>query len=254
MSTMHIYDSVYYKYINVGSLRSAQTVLPIVARYFTVRSVADFGAGQGAWLAAWQRLGVSDIAALDGSYVDHASLLIPTDKFVSTDLSQQVRLGRTFDLVQSLEVAEHLPTSAAETFVDNLVAHAPIVLFSAAAPGQGGEHHVNEQPYSYWRRLFSARDYVMLDVIRSSLAASAGVEAWYRYNTFVYVHRERLAAMPAGIQRFQIHDKDRIPDVSPVRYRVRKLAIRFLPVWAVTLLAVMKKQYHVGLRPTLGLR
>jgi len=246
---MHVYDPAYYQYINTGSTRSAEALLPIVARYFTVRSVADFGAGQGAWLAVWQRLGVSDISALDGSYVDKASLLIPRDKFVSADLGQQVRLGRTFDLVQSLEVAEHLPTSAAETFVDNLVAHSAVVLFSAAAPGQGGEHHLNEQPYSYWRRLFSARNYVMLDLIRPSVEDSTRVEPWYRYNTFVYVHRDRLAVMSAAIQRFQIHDDHGIRDVSPVRYRARKIVIRMLPVWAVTVLAVMKKEYHARLRP-----
>ncbi|MDP6884692.1 MAG: hypothetical protein QF830_11185, partial [Rhodospirillales bacterium] len=43
----------------------------------------------------------------------------------------------------SLEVAEHLPPDAAETFVATLVAHGRLVLFSAAPPGQGGLNHVN---------------------------------------------------------------------------------------------------------------
>jgi hypothetical protein len=247
---MHIYDSAYYKYINSGSIQSAEVLLPIVARHLTVRSVADFGAGQGAWLSVWQRLGVSDVTALDGSYVDQAALLVPKNRFMSADFCQQVRLGRTFDLVQSLEVAEHLPASSAHTFIDNLVKHSAIVLFSAAAHGQGGEFHVNEQPYSYWRRLFSDRRYVMLDPIRPFLKQTRCVQPWYRYNTFLYVHRDRLATMSAAIRRFQIDDNDPIPDVSPLAYRVRKTLIRMLPVSAVTELAVLKKQYHVGLRRT----
>ena len=251
---MHVYDPTYYEYINGGSTRSAEAVLPIVARHFAVSSVADFGAGQGAWLSVWQRLGVSDIRALDGSYVDQAALLVPSDAFVPVDLARPVRLGRTFDLVQSLEVAEHLPASAAEQFVDNLVAHSGVVLFSAAVPGQGGEYHVNEQPYSYWRALFATRDYVMLDVIRPSLAGDARIAPWYRYNTFVYVHRDRLAAMPPAIQRLQVPADQRIPDVAPVSYRLRRMVIRTLPAWAVNELAVLKKQYCTKLRPIVSSR
>jgi hypothetical protein len=245
---MHIYDRAYYNYINAGSLRSAEVLLPIVTCHFNVRSVADFGAGQGAWLSAWQRLGVSDITALDGGYVDRDALLVPRESFVPADLCQKVRLGRTFDLVQSLEVAEHLPPSAAEQFVDNLVAHSSVVLFSAAVHGQGGEHHVNERPYGYWRRLFSERGYLMFDMIRPLLIGNGAVEPWYRYNTFVYIHRDHLATVPAALHHFRIDGHDPIPDLSPPSYRVRKLVIRMLPIRAVTALAVLKKQLYVARR------
>lgn len=251
---MHLYDRVFYEYINVGAIRSAQALLPMVARHVTVGSVADFGAGQGAWLSVWRDLGVSDVTALDGSYVDQAALLVPGDRFVPVDLARRVRLGRTFDLVQSLEFAEHLPSSAAEQFVDNLVAHSSVVLFSAAVPGQGGEHHVNEKPHGYWRGLFGARDYVMLDVIRPSLAGDTRVEPWYRYNTFVYVHRDHLATLPAATQLFQVGDSDSIPDFSPPIHRLRKMIVRTLPVWAVNELAVLKKHYYARLRPKGRLR
>ena len=58
---MHTYDENYYRYITDGSLRSAEIVLPLVSRLVPVRSVVDFGAGAGAWLCAWQRLGVADV-------------------------------------------------------------------------------------------------------------------------------------------------------------------------------------------------
>jgi hypothetical protein len=65
-------------------------------------------------------------------------------------------MGRRFDLVQSLEVGEHLPLSAAETLVDSLTTASDRVLFSAAVKGQGGEFHVNEQPLAFWQELFEA--------------------------------------------------------------------------------------------------
>jgi hypothetical protein len=47
-------------------------------------------------------------------------------------------LDRRFDLVQSLEVAEHITPAASEAFVEDLARHAErFVLFSAAPPGKG---------------------------------------------------------------------------------------------------------------------
>ena len=242
---MHIYDPTYYAYINRGALRSAAAVLPVVANQFPVTSVVDFGAGQCAWLSAWRRMGVDDVLGVDGAYVDQSALLIPAAHFATHDLARPVRLGRRFDLVQSLEVAEHLPAQAAETFIDNLVAHGDVVLFSAAAPGQGGEYHVNEQPYDYWRRLFAARGYVATDVVRPEIARDPTVEPWYRYNTFVFVHERKLGELKDTIGHATIPEASPLLDVSPFWYRARKQIIRRLPVWASTALAVVKKHYHV---------
>jgi hypothetical protein len=55
-----------------------------------------------------------------------------------------------------LEVGEHISESAANHFIESLTTHAPVVLFSAAIPYQGGDHHVNEQFLPYWVERFSA--------------------------------------------------------------------------------------------------
>ena len=56
----------------------------------------------------------------------------------------------------SLEVAEHLSPGRAESFISDLCQAAPVVLFGAAIPGQGGVGHLNEQWQSYWANLFEA--------------------------------------------------------------------------------------------------
>lgn len=43
---------------------------------------------------------------------------------------------------------------------------APVILFSAAVPGQGGNNHINEQWPEYWCQLFKALGYDVLDPIR----------------------------------------------------------------------------------------
>ena len=51
-----------------------------------------------------------------------------------------------------------------------------------------------------------------------------------------------MASLPAAIQSFQIDRDEPIPDLAPLRYRLRRMVIRMLPVWAATGVAVFKKQ------------
>jgi hypothetical protein len=44
-----------------------------------------------------------------------------------------------------VKVSEHLSDKAGGGLVRALSKAAPLVLFSAAVPGQGGSHHINEQ-------------------------------------------------------------------------------------------------------------
>jgi SAM-dependent methyltransferase len=120
-------------------------VVPTVLRLVQPEPVVDVGCGDGAWLSVFRELGVNHRFGLDGDYVDRRLLQIPQDQFSATDLSLPFRLPCTFDLAVSLEVAEHLPPQSAEDFVDSLTRLAPVVLFSAAIPLQGGTHHLNEQ-------------------------------------------------------------------------------------------------------------
>ena len=64
-------------------------------------------------------------------------------------------VDRGFDLAQCLEVAEHLTESSADLLVKTLTDLAPLALFSAAHPGQGGQGHLNERWPVYWQRRFS---------------------------------------------------------------------------------------------------
>ena len=60
-----------------------------------------------------------------------------------------------YDLALCLEVAEHVHADDAERFIQKLCTLAPLVIFSAAAPGQGGDGHIHCQPKGYWLELFS---------------------------------------------------------------------------------------------------
>jgi len=225
-----VYDAGFFDYNDRVAAESAARIVPVVRGLLPeVASVADFGCARGIWLAAWQAAGVDAVCGVDGSYVDCARLRIPEQAFVSHDLAQPLDLGRRFDLVQSLEVAEHLPPATSRGFVRTLTAHGSMVLFSAAPPGQGGADHINERPYGFWRDLFAAEGYAAFDCLRPKLAQDRELQPWYRFNVFLYVHRDAVPALPQAVRVTEIAAGMPMPDVSPFAYQLRKRVVRLLP-------------------------
>ena len=194
---LKIYHPTYHQKKNSGSLRAARTVLPILLDRFEVRSVVDFGCGAGTWLAAAKELGVSDLTGIEGpwaeTWVDDSILSRADFSLVLQSLEEPVRLARRFDLAVSLETAEHLTASRAQSFVEELCAASTRILFAAAIPGQGGNNHFNEQWPSYWASIFARSRYVPVDCIRSRIWDVADIPWWYRQNCILYVQENELA-------------------------------------------------------------
>lgn len=203
--TANHYSEDFYADQQDGSARSAEIVVPIVLSAFRVDSVVDVGCGVGGWLREFARNGVGDYLGLDGDHVPRQALKIGAEHFIPTDLREFGGLARRFDLALSLEVAEHLPEACADRFVAALTRLAPVVLFSAAIPGQGGTDHINEQWQDYWWEKFQARGYVCLDFIRPKIFSEEGIEWWYRQNLLVFCEPNmRPAHIPAVSSPYDI--------------------------------------------------
>lgn len=234
------YDSAFYRYQREGALASANTVLPILAAALPIRSVLDVGCGAGAWLAAHRHAGVTDMVGVDGDYVDRDLLLFDLAAYRVADVTHDFDLGRKFDLVECLEVAEHLPASAADTLVANLARHGDTILFSAATPGQGGKGHINEQPIDYWREKFQAHGYRAFDVVRPAVRGVTHVEWWYRFNTLLYVHGAAADALPEAVLATELDPANRVPRYDPWPFATRKAVLAALPHQLVSGLAAVK--------------
>jgi hypothetical protein len=228
---MHEYSEQFYSYIGSGSHASASVVVPLVKAALPVGTMLDVGGGNGVWARVWEDNGAK-ATLVDGDYVQ-APLV---DDFQAHDLSKPLDLGRRFDLVQSLEVAEHLPEASARDFVASLVRHADVVLFSAAVPGQGGEHHVNEQPPEYWRALFGEQGYDCFDFLRQRLRGRGDVKPWYRYNTLMYANEagQRRLSTEALASRAA-----RVEEAGDLAWRLRIGVVRLLPRPAVDRIAML---------------
>jgi SAM-dependent methyltransferase len=212
------YTNDYYDALRDGARRSAAVVVPLVLGLVPARSVIDLGCGRGTWLAAFREHGAEEARGVDGDHVDRARLEVPADCFEAHDLTRPFRAGRRFDLAVSLEVAEHLPAEAADGLVESLCLLAPVVLFSAAAPYQGGEGHVNEQWPAYWAERFAARGHVPVDCLRRRIWDNSKVDWWYAQNAFLYVERGRLGADAALRRESEAAGPQALPLVHPRRY------------------------------------
>lgn len=240
------YSGRFYDEQRGGSQRSASVVVPMVLALIQPDSVVDVGCGVGTWLSIFKEHGVPEILGIDGEYVDRAGLEILPSEFRAADLTQPLTLSRTYDLAVSLEVAEHIPEAHARTFVASLVDLAPIILFSAAVPGQGGTAHVNEQWPDYWVALFNELDLVCVDILRSRLWMLDDVAVEYAQNAMFFCRPEYakrlcpqsneramdLAAMPLVHPRlWQARLAGPDPHGLSVRANVRVIAHSALAAW-----------------------
>jgi SAM-dependent methyltransferase len=172
---------------------SARIILSNLFERYRPKSVLDVGCGIGTWLEVAAELGVQEVIGVEGQWLDRDLARIPRERIVTHDLERPFDLQRRFDLAICLEVGEHLSHEAAPAFVESLVRHSDAVLFSAAIPLQGGDHHVNEQFPDYWQQLFGERGYVAVDAIRPLIWYSTEVLIWLRQNVVLFV-KEELAS------------------------------------------------------------
>ncbi len=189
MKPIYIHDQ------SVHNLSAPREVVPLIMELLQPKSVLDVGCGIGTWLKAFDESGITDYLGVDGEYVNRSMLKIPEDKFRPYDLQNSFSIGRKYDLVISLEVAEHLSESYADVFVQTLVGHGDFILFSAAIPGQDGQNHLNEQWPEYWEKKFLKHGFYFHDVIRPLIWSNELVDFWYRQNIFL-VKKDKLVKRP----------------------------------------------------------
>ena len=146
----------------------------------------------GTWLDVFKSEGIDDILGLDGDHIDRKSLLIPKDKFRAVNLTEKLVSAKKFDLVLSLEVAEHIPSEFADIYIDNLVNLGDVIYFSAAIPFQGGTNHQNEQWQNYWAKKFKERNFIALDAIRKLVWENTNVVPCYSQNGIIYVKQSKI--------------------------------------------------------------
>jgi SAM-dependent methyltransferase len=250
-------------YNHAQDLHSRSGALAGMGKFLAERSIAsllDVGAGTGTWLGAALEYGVTDVVGIDGVSVDESRLFVPREAILIHDLRMPFRLERRFDAAICLEVAEHLPESSAETLIKSICAHTDFVFFSAAAPGQQGESHINCAPPGYWQEKFNACGFACSDQLRAKIWSENDIEPWYRQNLFVAHHDPCVAGREPRIPHAIHPDMIRYMDFpeSPSERRLAQTKARLTEIEAGLAgsryyIARLRKSAGIKLR-TLGMR
>lgn len=146
----------------------------IVAWMGAPESYLDLGSGTGAMVNMARKVGVEayGVDRINGPehwFIDHdlrESLVLRHDRIGDWTRHDPHHADPqlVFSLITCLEVAEHLPLDAHQTLVETIARHLKpvpaineqggILIFSAAPPGQAGEHHVGCRAAPAWRSMF----------------------------------------------------------------------------------------------------
>jgi SAM-dependent methyltransferase len=212
---MQPYTNEFYNAHKESSRRLAEVIVPLVVSLTQPHSVIDIGCGLGTWLSVFKQHGVEDVLGIDGEHIDPSLLEIPREEFLSLDITRPIQISRQFDVVVSLEVAEHLTHSCAESFVESLTKLGPAILFSSAIPHQGGTHHVNEQWPEYWAKYFQTKGYAVIDYIRNKIWSNEKVEYWYAQNTLLFVRMDYLESNARLKREYQNTNPASLSNVHP---------------------------------------
>ena len=218
-----------------GAEVAAARIVPVVLDLIRdVQSVVDLGGGTGAWLSAFQRLGVRDVTLYDAAVVE-PHLLVARDRFGAVDLMRELPPAGRFDLAVCVECAEHLDASRARPLIEWLTTAADRVVFASAISHQGGKGHVNEQPPDYWKRLFAEFGFARHDVIRPRIVHDQSIPWWYRQNLFLFAADGTAMNLPpdflpGDLHLLHEHVRQRLEDPG-IRRSARQLVLAVLSVY-----------------------
>jgi SAM-dependent methyltransferase len=185
-----IYNREYYTYVDAEASRSAPAIVQSVIAHVAPRSIADLGCGTGALLAEFRA------QAVEGTGLEYSQAALEKCRERGLNVrrwnieeQRQPQFG-PFDVVTCFEVAEHLSPACADPLVALLTALGPVVIFTAATPGQGGgADHINEQPHEYWIEKFEQKGYRLDRVLTEQWGErwqQANVASFYASNVMVF--------------------------------------------------------------------
>lgn len=197
--------------ITYHNLIAPNEIVPILLSLYRPKSVIDVGCGLGTFLKIFKQNGISEIKGLDGKWCKKDLLFqnIDPSEFLEVNMEEPIRMERKYDLAVCLEVAEHLTPNRAQSFVKDLTNLSDFVLFSAAIPRQGGDHHYNEQWLSYWEKYFNDNNYELFDVFKPIIWDNKNIFCWYKQNMVFFIKKghcpQTIKELPKNTLQNVIH-------------------------------------------------
>ncbi len=208
---IRVYSRSFFANRRLGATHSSEALAPLVLAVLSLggridaaaspdssqpATMLDVGCGDGTWVKKFRELGLEGYG-IDGPWSPFRDAIL-WDFSKRRDLSEIILPRRHFDFILSLEFLEHLDQKNSRQIIEWLCSLTNTVVFSAALPGQGGTHHINEQRVEYWTKQFSDFGFVACDALRPKIWSNSDIAPWYRQNILMFF-REKV---PVEIEHF----------------------------------------------------
>jgi hypothetical protein len=176
-----IWDLSEAKHQHHFSIRLAMAIEQVLPKDVIIN---DFGCGKGSYIAYLKTRGYRCYGYEGTPGIELISDFHP---ITHIDLTKPFTVAKGNTIC--LEVAEHIPKSYEQIFIDNIFNNTDkVLILSWAIKGQGGHGHVNEQDAGYVIDLLTSKGFEY-DLDRSlSLRAEGGSELWWFKNS-IYVFK-----------------------------------------------------------------
>ncbi|EGA8118254.1 TPA: hypothetical protein ACJGTR_004464 [Salmonella enterica subsp. enterica serovar Hvittingfoss] len=166
----------------------APSVWDYIIKRFAIKSVLDIGSGLGFAANYFHHAGIKTLA-VEGLPLNVTNAIFPS---LHQDITQKPILCNV-DFVHCQEVVEHIE----EEFLENVLSSLScgrFILITHAVPGQGGYHHVNEQPAEYWINHLSRYSCELLeeDTMRVRRLAINDGAIYIAQNGLIFANRRKL--------------------------------------------------------------
>lgn len=163
-----------------------EAVLDYMISKYKIESFLDIGCGPGGMLELAKSKGLR-ILGVDGDF---------TLKHTNPVIIHDYTLGRApfkgkFDLCWSCEFLEHVGSEYIPYFMDSFK-KAKYIIVTHATPGQGGHHHVNCQPYTYWVEAFSKYGFEFSDVESQYLRSISSMDSGHLKRSGLFFTNQNL--------------------------------------------------------------
>lgn len=243
MRSRNSYSTSFYDSVDERALRTGSRVFEILRDVKSGSSgrISDFGCGTGAFLSAARESELFDnFVGYDlESSIQYVETRMPWAELRVMDLCDSNFIPDNSEWAICTEVLEHLPLSCALQVFDKILGACNAVIFSAAQPGQGGTHHINEQPLTFWLEKAQAKGFRVFDLFRDKLLQLDGVPRFYAHNLFLLVREGYLPELATrGYEA--IHDLSSMKESRTLWERVRYRLLSLLPSRVVTFLARLR--------------
>jgi len=158
---------------------------------YDIRSVVDIGCGTGVNLSWFNSMNVDSLGIEGDQYaIDNSKI---KNLLVQHDFSIGPYVPNIkFDLCISTEFVEHVESIYEKNWL-TVVDCCKYFLMCHAVPGQGGHHHVNEQPSEYWIEKLESRNFKYLSGLSTKFRNSIKryPTKWGR-NTLIFFENNNL--------------------------------------------------------------